>query len=274
MPKLKEITDDLKLVLSKHQLSDDLKYDDRHLEYTVAKYRARGIRETFMRNGEINPTWIQDQGVTETTKVDKDDDPAIASCNCVFGKIVIPTVVNLPDIKGIYRVSSACRSKQYYRTTLERFMGFVDGSVRDNFNYFFTIGNAIYLHPYIKEANVQLILENPLEGEILVTHSIKTGDLEIGSIYTITSGSITHNSVKYQKGDDFTAVNADYTGNGVVKFKDQKRDFTKNDQYPIDHTMMEYIIMKILSQEFNIEERRIGDNRNDSIDETVRLQNE
>jgi hypothetical protein len=36
--------------------------------------------------------------------------------------------------------------------------------------------------------------------------------------------------------------------------------------------MMEYIIMKILSQELRVEESKISDTRNDSQDESERLQ--
>lgn len=271
MPTLKEITDDLELIASKSQISDDLRIDDRWLSHNVHQYRAKAIRDSFKRNRHINPTWIQDQGNIKPTKVDADDDPAISGCgDCTFGKILIPTVVDLPDHMGVYRVSSACRTKSYYRTTLPRFQGFVNGSVRDNFNYFFAIGNAIYMHPYIVDASVQLILENPLEGDVLLTNNIESGDLVVGTGYEVTSGDITHNGTKYRKGDTFTATATTFTGNGKVQLQSKKRKLSNTDPYPIDHTLMEYVKMKILTQDLRIEENRPADIRNDSQDQSVR----
>lgn len=271
MPQLREIVDDLKLILTKNKLSGDRRFSDRHLEYSVHKYRARGIRETFMRNREINPEWIQDQGDIRPTRVDYDDDPAVSICgDCSLGKIVIPSVVSLPDHKGIYRVSSACRRYTYYPTTLSRFMYYTKGSIRSEHRYYFVLGNSIYLNPYLEKASIQLILDNPLEGNIILTHNVASGDLLIGTSYEVSSWSIVHNGTTYKKGDTFIAAATTFTGNGKVQHSTKKRKLTDEDQYPVDHTMMEYIVMKILTQEFGIEERKLADIKNDSQDEQVR----
>lgn len=269
MPMLKEITDDIKLILSKNQQSDDFRAHDRNIDFKVHQYRATEIRSVFKRERQVNPTWLQDQGNLVPTKVTSDDDPAIAGCKGTFGKIDIPTVVNLPNFMGVYRVASACKTKSYYRTTLQRFMGFVPDSTRANQNYFFVIGHSVYMSPYIQDASVQLILENPLQGTLTISTNIPSGELEVGTVYQVSAGDITHDSVKYRKGATFTAVNANFTGSGSVQLQDQKRLLRRTDDYPMDLTMLERVKLKILTQDYAIEERKIADLDNDSVDETA-----
>lgn len=273
MPELKEITDDIKLILSKNQQSDDFRAHDRNIDFKVHQYRATAIRNTFKREMQINPQWLQDQGNLEPTKVTSDDDPAISGCSGTFGKIDIPTVIHLPDFMGVFRVSSACKTKTYYRTTLQRFMGFDAGSTRSKFNYFFVIGNSVYMNPFIEDASVQLILENPLEGTITISTNIPSGELVVGLVYVVSAGDITHNSVKYRKGATFTAVNANFTGNGTVQLNNQKRQMTRTDDYPMDFTLLEQVKQKILLQDFAIEERKLADIDNDSQDGTAQRDN-
>jgi len=47
---------------------------------------------------------------------------------------------------------------------------------------------------------------------------------------------------------------------------------TENDPYPISNTMLEYIVMKILTQDFNIEAKVAADLRNDATDALIALQ--
>lgn len=272
MPTLKEITDDLKLVIQRNELSDDFRITTEWLQRLINKYRARGIRETFLRNREINQTWVQELGNIKTTKVTSDDDPNISGCDCIFGKFTIPTPVYLPSDKGVYRVGSACKTKKYFPTTIERFMYFSNDSFRANHKYYFRIGNAIYMAPFIKDASIQMIMEDPFDGFVLNTENISSGNLIVGESYQVVSGSIVHNSTTYTKDEIFTAANTTFTGNGVVQFENQKKSFTNTDQYPVDDTMLEYIFLKILGQELRIEERKIADIRNDAQDESERLQ--
>jgi len=272
MPTLKEITDDIQLILEKGSPSDDFRITTKMIQRQVAKYRSRGIRETYMRNREMNLTWLQELGNVEFTRVTPDDDPNVSGCKCILGKYRIPTVVSLPDDKGVYRVSSACRTKKFYPTTIERFMGFVEGSIRARQNYYFRVGNSLYIHPFIKNGSMQMVLDNPLDGYKIQSEKILSGNLLSGDAYTVTGGSIVHNSVTYTKGMAFTAANTTFTGSGIVKYTDEKRKLNSKDSYPLDDTMMEYIVIKILSQEFKVEESKIADIRNDSQDESSRLQ--
>ena len=47
---------------------------------------------------------------------------------------------------------------------------------------------------------------------------------------------------------------------------------TEDDPYPISNTMLEYIVMKILTQDFNIESKVAADLRNDAADALISLQ--
>lgn len=224
-----------------------MRISKRHIEYKIHQYRAIGIREVYYQRGEIEPIWLQNLGTKEVTKkvtkvtrvmagtlsdkieidevvtkasstvtfekINSADDINISECDCTIGRKEIPEIVSLPGRrgsmhdKGLYRVSTASRQQAYYPTTINRFYGFIKGTPRAEMNYYWKIGNILYIHPYRKQMNVILILDNPLDSGI-----------------------------------------------------------TERDEYPISQTLAEFIVMKILTQDFNIEAKMAGDLRNDAAD--------
>lgn len=268
---LRELTNSLKRILTKNIPSIASRIEDRHLEFLIHQYRAKEIRREFQKYREIDPTWLQNMGLVNYTKVTSDDDPNIPDTvsDCVLGKFTIPTVVNMPDDMGVYRVVSGDRKCSYYRTTPDRFWGFVDGSLRSKFKYYFRIGNAVYIHPYSEQGIMTLILDNPLSGYVYSTENVLTGNLVTGTTYKVVSGQIVHNSTTYYNGDTFAAVNANFTGNGKVQANTQKASLTRTDNYPMSNVMADRIIMQIATQEYGIERASIGDPKEDAKDDAL-----
>jgi len=86
----------------------------------------------------------------------------------------------------------------------------------------------------------------------------------------VVSGTITHNGVTYKKDATFTAVNANFTGSGVVRYNVQKRKMTVADEYPMSHTMTDSVIMQILTKELALDERSKPELKTDGVDDTVK----
>jgi len=277
---LREIVHDLLLISSRSKITDDFRLSKRYMEYKIREYRARGIREAFGRNKQIEPIWLQDFGNADFTQVDAAEDSTVTICDCKFGKFTVPSVVSLKKSQntdyGIYKVLSACKTKEYHPTTMDRLRNHPPDSIYSKFNFYFRIGNAIYTAPFSEKLNLVLILENPLDGFVIQTENIKSGDLIVGDSYTVISGDIIHDSNPFDAASNpvFVAVNKTFTGSGIVQFTNQKRKFNNRDPYPMSHTLMEYVILKILTQDLRIEETRIADVRNDARDELQTLQQE
>ena len=268
---LNHIVHDLLTILTKSNITDETRIEKRYLEYKIHSWRSKGIRDTYKRNRVINPQWVQYLSNIEFTKVNGADDPLVSDCTEYIGKTVIPTVVSLPKDLGVVRLSTISGTQRYYPISQDRFMGLINGTTRRNWSYVFKIGNSLYIHPFTEQGHINLILDNPMEGFVYDTMDVKSGDLIMGNKYVVHKGNIIHVSVNgdlfpFKKGDIFMAIGTDFKGEGRIKKSVQKRAITKNDVYQMDFTLYEFVIMSILTKDFAIEESKISDIRNDSID--------
>lgn len=271
---LKEIRSDILLVGQNLKLSKDTRLESRHIDFLIHKHRARGIREEYDRNLFIDPTWVQDYGNTDVTIVNSSDDPSVELTSRCVSKVTLPDIVSLADDRGVHRISTPSRLTDFYRTTEENYYRFIPGQVELKFNYWWRIGDAHYLSTKETQVRPFLILGNPMDGFVLQTEWVASTDLTVGQSYTVYLTQIIHNSVAYNPGQSFTAATTSYTGNGKVKFTNMKRAMTENDPYPMGRTLLEYVMMKIFSEEFNIAKQQVGDVISDAQDKTLALQNE
>jgi len=229
---LREISKDILRILQKSKLVDDSRLSERHIRYKIHQYRSQGIRTVYEQKGEIEPVWLQSlgskedsAGVTIThsysifTKTNSADDITLKACSCTFGKFVLPPVVSLPGKRngpsdnGVYRVSTASRQQNYFPISIDRFFDLVVGSFQANHNYYFRVGNVLYISPFKEKISLLLILDNPLDGDI-----------------------------------------------------------TADQEYPMSFTLAEFVVMKMLTQDFNIEAKIAADLRNDAADALIALQ--
>ncbi len=277
MPSAFDIRSDLVLLLSKSVQTKNSRINTSQLEqYMIPEKRARGIREESHRKSADGCQDVTDpMGRMLVTPVTSGDDPNVPQTCKEVGKVILPGVVSLPEDRGIYRISSSSRKDVYYPIESSRFWDIPSENVRAKFKYYSRIGRALYLRPAPTEINAQLILDNPMDGFVLLTHNVQPGELTIGDSFTVVLGSVVHNSITYSATgtNTFVAVNENFTGTGTVQYTLQKRRMTNKDPYPLSFTLTDYIIMKILTQDFKIEESNVADVINDAKDQLVALQN-
>lgn len=264
---------DIKTILEGSGITDESRLDEDYVGYKLDQKRAKEIRDTYMRNRVIEPIWIQDMGICKTTNVNKAQDQSVSICKCSFSKVILPPVVSLHDEisgrsdLGYYRMASSCGSFEFHQSTMAKLALLNSDSMYSLFKYFLRVGNGIYLTPIVQNIRPFLILENPLDGYVFDNTDKLSGDLVSGESYTIHSGSIIYNSVRYQEGQSFTANSTStFTGLGKVYLTTQKRRMTNDDEYPMSSTMAEIVIKKICTEDYAIEAQHITDLKNDSQD--------
>lgn len=267
MATLRQYRSDILLILSKSKVSKDFRVNPKHIDFLIHKYRASIIQDQYKATREIDPQCFQDLGRVTFTKVTSADDPNILVTSVSLGKLTIPGVIALPNDRGVWRVASSSRQMTYYPVEYGRFFEIVEDSIRSKFNYWFRIGTSLYTYPLLDEGNIVLLQDNPMEGIILATEDLAKDGLTVGVEYKVVKGQIEHNSVIYVIGDVFTAVSKIFTGKGTVKYNNQKRPITLDDQYPMSIAMAEDIAMKIYTQDFNIEKQEVANIKVDSQDQ-------
>lgn len=269
---LYELRSDIKLLAEMLKLSKDTRFRDPHIDFMIREHRARGIREEYARNLWIDSTWLQDFGALTITPVNSADDPSINCTSLQLGKITLPTVVSLPGDKGVYRIAHSSKQKRYYYIDGDRFFSLVKGSVTAQFEYYFKWQNAFYVSP-CADVNAVLILDDPMEGYVLLTEIVAQDSLTIGVGYTVYDNQIIHNSIAYNPGATFIAVNKNYSGTGYVKHTIQKRRMTDRDPYPMSQTLTEFVVMKIFTEDFQFSNQQVADIMADGQDELILQRN-
>ena len=269
---LREFRSDILLLLEKSKISKDFRVNPRHIDYLIAQYRSINIRQQYSKTLEIDTTWLQDMGVIPTTRVKSSDDPIVPIGSVTLSMFTIPTVVQLPNNMGVYRISSPTKQITIYPISQPRFFDLVQDSLRSKFCYWFKVGQKIYSNHVTDLINPILILDNPMDGTIIDTENKKSGELQIGVQYIVKTGTILSNSVQYNSGQTFTAGSTTFTGSGTVQLLNQTRPMSADDPYPMSFTLAERIMLQMLTQEFKIEENKNGELRNDSNDQLTVLQ--
>lgn len=276
----REYASDIQLILQRSTVSKDSRIRLQFILSRMAVHRAKVIHDAWKRagNDDINNEWIQNMGVCNFTAVNSSDDPNVPVGCKNFGKFTIPEVVAFPNDRGVFRVSSASKYNRYYPIEPDRIFDLVEGTERAKFRYVTRIQTALYTNKYERDLNVLLVLLNPMDGFVLNTEEVTTGnliyanDFRAGETYIVSARSIVHNGVTYGTGQTFIAVTPDFTGNGVVKFANQKRRMTIDDPYPMSGDTALEVAMNIWTKDFQIEKQEVADIINDAQDQVKALQ--
>lgn len=276
MSSLRQFRSDIMLIYERLKLSKDKRLQERHVDFLIAKYRSVVIRDDYKANRQIDPAVLQDAGLVNFTRVLSSDDPAISFGNLELGKLTIPELVSLPDDRGIYIVSSLSKQCMHYPIEMNMFFDIPSGSWAAKSPYYFRVNTALYIYPARDEGNIVYILDNPMDGVVLLTENILSGSIQAGVSYTVQSGQVVYNGVGYNIGVAFVGVAGvtTFTGTGKVKRTIQKRAITEDDNYPMSFTMAERVLLKMFYQEFKIEETKFIDAKNDAADELTVLKSQ
>lgn len=235
---------DIRYLLSDFFPTIDTKISLGYALNLINQKRAAIISMKFAKTGFLNTQWLNINPDLESTPVNfQNNINSVAECDCQVGKIEIPQVVELFNPKmsiqdaGVSHIRSTC-GVSYSRTNEREFIALWESeSPFRKLPYFWHVADEIYFYPFREKVHTRLVLFNPMEGWEVESNYIINGDLIYNTVYKVTSGNITYNSVKYQRGDTFTAVTAggkSWTGNGKVNFNVNLRKKKWSDQYPID----------------------------------------
>lgn len=263
---------DVELVLKKSKITKDSRISERHIEFLIHKYRADFIRDNFNRYRQINPSWVQILWQKNVRSINSSEDPLVQCTGVTFGKVTLPSdVVHLLNNSGIISVLSYSGQKIYGEIPLASVQLLPPDSVEHKLGFFFRIGTHLYVsNP--RPIQIHLIAENPMVIPIKQNTYVGSGYLEIGTSYTVIEGNVNHNGQTYYQGNQFTAVNTDYTGNGLVIPSQDSRPMTDHDPYPMDLSMFSQVSMAIWTREYKIEQSEIADIKNDNVDQLLALQ--
>jgi hypothetical protein len=263
---LRELRSDIELIAEKSKVSKDHRLERPHLNFLIHKYAARSKRESFQRQGYIDPVWIQNLGIRTLTPVDSGEELPGYCSGITLGKVVLPRILSLPDDKGVVRVSGTSQHSTYYGISIERFFDLDRTSLRAKIPYYMRSGDDFYLYPTPNKAHFRFVLDNPMDGDFFdntLQQKIQE-DLE----YEVSEGAVTYDGTNYVAGDTFIGQLATtWSGPGKVFFKDKRRPMTEDDPYPMTFQGGEYVSMMILTKELNIEERKIADIKNDNTNQ-------
>ena len=92
-----DIIYDIKTILSKANITNDMRSDDEFIAHKINNYRSKEIRKEYELTRELSTIWLQDLGQVTFSKVNSADDPSIENATVCLGKYTIPPVVILPD---------------------------------------------------------------------------------------------------------------------------------------------------------------------------------
>lgn len=265
---------DIITILRKFGYSDDDALDEDYIGFKIDEKRAKEIRDSYNRNPKIDPIWIQDFGIFDLTEVNTADDKTLAFLNCTMFKSTLPPTIAFSNSMtntnnlGLYGIFSADLSNEYYYQNFSEYVmrmkKLSEGHPAHLYKYYTHVGRAIF--STAPKMRALLILERPLDGFVLQTENVASGDLTQGDTFEVIVGQIVHAGTTYSAGQTFVASTPIYTGTGTIQYLNQKRKMTDLDEYPFSNSQMEIVILKILTQEFKIEEAQVVDHRNNSQD--------
>ena len=266
-----DIIYDTQMILSKSNKTNDFRVEDMHLASLLNNYRALMIGQEYDVTMHINPLWIQPIRNLLTTQVNTADDSTMLAQSICLAKVTLPPVVSMPDDLGVRRLTLGAKQKNIYETSPEELYGMIElnDPLLDVYNFYFKKELSYFIYPYVETVGADLILANPLDGKIVQTEYVLSGNLTVGQEYKVYGGDINYNSTIYNVGDTFTCIAGyiTYTGFGIVKNTMEARIRDIRDNYPCDRAMANKMIIAVLTQEFQIEIKQVSDIVNDSQDQ-------
>lgn len=150
-------------------LSDDSDVMEEFVLSRLNSYRSQIIARRIENEGILSAVWLQDMPLYSAEKVNSADDPAIAETSVTVGKITIPNVISTLGGEGIFRVSTPSRHFPYspvdYGLLFMKIR--LDEIEHQQYGFYYTIGNNLYTYPYASKIKATLILDNPLDGQVL-----------------------------------------------------------------------------------------------------------
>lgn len=269
----KSIIDDIVILLTDFNQSDDSRLDDEYISYKIDEIRAQLIREQYKVTNVIDNTWVQDLGIIDFHEINFADDPNISCCECNISKAFIPQIISLENGNGNQDlgliIMSSCGSKKYYPYPLSLWKDIPISHTRSLFNYFSRANTAVYKNK-LGKSRIMGVLQNPEDGFVKNSTPIASGSIATGTVYLVKGAQIIYNGNSYAVNATFTGVLGvtTYTGSGTIYLNSQAQAFVDTDAYPVTGDMARAIVVEICTKEFKIEQAGLAaDVKNNSRDD-------
>jgi hypothetical protein len=255
----------------------DISYDHRLNEpdfvlHLINEYRAQFIERSFRDQGDLLGIWEQNYVVPRVDKVDTNED-VLLDLEKDFGKFSLPRRIQFPQRnegsqnKAITHIIDGTNKSRFFPIRYEKWLSIKKSSTEMNrFNYYFVIGDLVYLTKYTKTVSVRGIFADPFKAHIIDNVIKQSGSLIIGETYIVKNGSIVHNSTTYTAPQTFVAATTTYTGTGLVYLNSNYRLLTLKDPYPFKEGHVP-LIKNMIWNEFNFALRSQQDREGNASEE-------
>lgn len=277
-----EITYDILEIQTKFGQTDKQRYDEDWIRNKRDQIRAYLIQVEYRKQGFVNPVWLQDINMVQFTPV-KESDLDYGICgSCNISKAVLPQHITLynPDSQNEdngLKIITPCGKDQFYYLPLEVLKNIPKEHPRSKFSYYFNMNDQYFINKIYNNGlklRVMGVFERPSDINVVNNLLITSGNLVVGAVYKVINYQIVHNSLGYNLGQTFTAVNTTYTGLGAVELANPIQLFNESTSaYPVTSAMARQIVLEICTKEFGIEESKVSSYKNDLADDNTQITN-
>ena len=272
-----ELTYDIINILTHFGYNGDIRIDPEWLNNKRDQTRAYLITQEFKRVGFVNPSWYQDLNLLQFTPIVASDIDYGICGSCPVSKTNLPPTISLfnPDNQNEdngFKLISPCGTTQYFYYPLDVLKQIPSEHPRLKFAYYWEIGTYLYVNKKVDKLRSIAILQRPSDANNISNLIVASGSLVVGTVYKVVNFQIVHNGLGYNVGQTFTAVNANYTGQGAVVLANPVLAFDENTtNYPVDGEMARLITLEILTKEFGLEKQQISSYKNDLGDDATQI---
>jgi hypothetical protein len=254
-----------------------LTYDNRLNEedfvlQLIHDYRARIIEQHFRDKGDVLPLWQQPYIIPRVDKVDKNED-IFVDLEKDFGKFHLPRLVQFPNRnesnlnRALTHVIDAYDRKEFFPISYEKWMSVRNSTTeRSRYDYYFAVGDFIYMTRYVEKVSVRGIFWNPLQAHIIDNVIKQSGSLVIGETYIVKNGAVVHNGQTVTAPNTFIAQTTTYSGEGLVYRNSAYRLLEMTDNYPFKDSHVP-LLKQAIWNEFNIAASSFKDQQGNADEE-------
>jgi len=238
----------------------------------IHEKRALMLSRIERKQGEILPLWEQPYIVSLVDKVDQNEG-ILFDTEKDFGKFSLPRLVQFKyrnqsnQNRALVSIVDAESKTRFFPTSYEKYK-VIERSKNEmsKHDYYFMVGDFVYLTRVPKKISVKGIFFNPLKAHIIDNTIKQSGSLVIGNTYKVANGTIRIDNLTYNAPATFVATNTVYTGSGRVYLEDNYRLLSESDEYPLNDDIID-VIKKMIWNELDITIRARQDEEGNADEE-------
>ena len=227
---LEKMAYDIRRLLNKLNLTDEV--IDAHLYDKIVQYIELIEQTIYSKTKVIDDAWNINLGKVTTTNSNSGDDPKTSNGSVVFSKYVLPRLILFGN-KPYLRVSSGLRS--------------IDYSFIESFDLFYQIYRG----------DKEILDRNPCY--VLDDNTVYAYPNRLGLSITLVPADVRDCTIKR------ALINP--ISNQLVYSATEERKFTIWDELPISGSVVQMVVLELLTKEFNASREQAVDATQNGTDE-------